>query len=98
MRWVDIHRRSLRQLLDVRGEQLAETGEARVLVQVRPRIPERAGNVLDVNRVAARDGLITERAERLQVALERHQIESPPVFLAGHALAVALLQRQKVGD
>ena len=46
---------------------------------------QRARDVLDVDRIAAHDGLIAERAERLQVPLQRHQIE--PASELGGVLA-----------
>ncbi len=63
------------------------------------RVAQRARDVLDVDGVAARDRLVAERAERLQVALQRHQIEAPPEFVVGRGRrAVARFQREEVGD
>src|SRR5262245_39954305 len=56
-------------------EQPAKTTESRVLVQILTRITERARDVLHVHRVASSRGLVSERAERLEVALQTHQIE-----------------------
>jgi hypothetical protein len=68
----------LSQLLDVLGEQLAQHAEARVAREIRTDVADGARHVLDVDRVLAGRGLIAERPERLQVALQRHQVESPP--------------------
>ena len=59
----------------MRRKDRPQTREARMLFEVRARVAQRAGDVLDVHRVAADRGLIAERAERFQVPLQRHQIE-----------------------
>src|SRR2546423_13469772 len=42
---------------------------------------ERSRNVLDVDRILPRGRLEAERAERLQIALESHEVEAPPELL-----------------
>ena len=59
-------------------EHAPQPREARVLLERAARVAQRARDVLDVHRVAARRRLVAERAERLQVALQRHQIEPAP--------------------
>ena len=43
---------ALPKLLDVAGENLAESREARILLEVRARVAQRARHVLDVHRIA----------------------------------------------
>src|SRR3954469_13910600 len=88
----------LYELLDMIREQFAKAIEPRVLREVRLRVAQGARDVLDVDRVLSRDRLVPEGAERLQVALQRHQIEPAPEFLHVHRFAVTLLQRQEVRD
>src|SRR5689334_21346022 len=61
------------ELFDALGEQVAQAREPRVLLEVRARVAERAGHVLDVHRIAPRRRLEAEGAERFQVPLQRHQ-------------------------
>ena len=65
----------------MRRQQFAQAAEARVALHVAAHVVQRARDVLDVHRVAARDRLEAERAERLQVALQRHQVEAPAELL-----------------
>src|SRR6476469_9420728 len=58
------------------GEYLPQPGEARVALEVGADVPQRSWHVLDVDRVSARQRLIAERPECLEVALHRHQVES----------------------
>src|SRR5688572_23388523 len=65
------------------GEQGAERREARHLVEVVAHVAERPGDVLDVDGVAPRGRLVAERAERLQVPLQRHQVETVAEMVLG---------------
>src|SRR6476661_106548 len=56
---------SLSEFVHVRGQQLAEAAELRQVVEVVAEVAERPRDVLDVDRVAARRGLVAERAEGL---------------------------------
>src|SRR5258707_12767641 len=84
----------LREFLDVPGEELAQPTKAWVFLQVRPRIAQRARHVLDIDGITPRHRLIAECAERLQVALQRHQIEAAAEFFA----VGVPLQREEVRD
>ena len=68
------------------------------LLEVRPDVSQRARHVLDVDGVAAGDGLVAERAERFQVALERHEIEPPPELAVRRGGTVAFLQGEEIRD
>src|SRR5688500_14231686 len=74
-------RRRSTKLVDVLGQHLPQAGESRVFLEVGARVGQRPGDVLDVDRIAPCGGLETERAEGLQVALQGHQVEAPPVLL-----------------
>ena len=68
----------------------------RILLEVRAHVAKRPGDVLDVDGVSARHGLVPERAERLQIALER-----PSGRIGGGTRppdARAALEREEVGD
>src|SRR5687768_12160437 len=47
------------------AEQLAQTGEPRIALEVHAHVIQRTWNVLDVHGIASRRRLMTERAERL---------------------------------
>src|SRR5437899_6312031 len=70
----------LSKFLHMRREKFPEPPEPWVLLQVPAHVAERARDVLDVHGIAASGGLIPERAERLQVALQRHEIEAAAEF------------------
>src|SRR5437763_14876867 len=80
------------ELVDMRREQFPQTGKSRVLFEGGSRVAGCAWHVLDIHRVTARHRLIPEGAERLQVSLERHQIEAPPELVA----VGAPFQREKI--
>ena len=65
----------LAQLVNVSGKQLAEAAEAVIPGKTRADVAERPGDVLDVGRSAPRRGLEAKRPERLQVALQRHEVK-----------------------
>src|SRR5258705_10354347 len=69
------------QFVQVLAEQLAEARESRMAQHVGAGVVQRARDVLDVDRVLARCGLEPERPERLEIALERHQVEAAPELL-----------------
>src|SRR5215831_17151796 len=85
----------LPELFDVCRQQLAEPIETGILFEIPTHVAQRARDVLDVDWIAARGGLVAERAERFQVALQRHEIEPAPELdvHAGHAL-----EREEVCD
>src|SRR6185436_7186870 len=73
--------RALRlQFVQVLRQQFPQAAESGVPIHGSARVGERARDVLDVNGVRPRGGLETKRAERLEVTLQRHQIESPREF------------------
>ena len=76
-------------------EQVAELAELRKQVQIVTDVMERSGYVLNVYGIAAGGCLVTEGAERLQVALQRHQIEPVTEFVF---LARLTFQREKVRE
>src|SRR4030095_1556026 len=59
------------------------------------RVAQRARNVLDVDGILPRGRLVAERAERLEVALQRHEIEPPAEF---GRLARPSRERQEIRD
>src|SRR5947208_109054 len=65
------------ELPNVASENVAQAGEAAVRLEVGSGVAERAWNVLNVYRVATGGRLIAEGAERLQVPLQRHEVEAP---------------------
>src|SRR5689334_22928515 len=87
------------QFLQMFRQQLAQAGKPRIADQIHSREIERARDVLDVHGVLARRGLEAERAERLEVALQRHQIKAPPELLRiTWRRQPAVAQREKEGD
>src|SRR5262245_8208513 len=85
----------LLKFFDERGERLSQPREALVLLEVRPHVAQCARNVLNVHGIPASGRLIAERAERFEIALKRHQVESASKFTRVGARA---LQREKVRD
>ena len=83
------------KLVDVRQQQFVQPREARIALQRIAHVAQRARHVLDVDRVLARRRLVAEGAHRLQVALQRHQVEAGAEVGFGDAAA---LERQEVGD
>src|SRR5215204_5146779 len=75
------------KFVDEPCEQVANPRELRQLIEVVANVAQRSGDVLDVNRVAPSGGLISKRAERLEVALQRHYVEPlpKPALFAGAA-------------
>src|SRR6187401_215578 len=71
---LEVGRWKLSELFDVFGEHLAQARKTRVTLNVVTHVSQRARDVLDVHRVAAGRCLEAEGAERLEIALERHQI------------------------
>src|SRR5688572_2351865 len=89
------------QFLHVFSQKFAQAREARVLCEIGLGVIQRPGDVLDVNRVAARRRLEAECAERLQVALQRHQVEAAAeLLLVGGAVGAGgrATQREKERD
>src|SRR5262245_64224019 len=66
------------QFLEVLGQEFAQAAESCVPIHVSARVCQCARDVLNVNGVGARSGLETEGAERLEIALQCHQIEPAP--------------------
>src|SRR5204863_5688324 len=77
----------------------AQAGEARISNEVPAREIERPRYVLDVHGVLPRGGLEPERAERLQIALQRHQVEAPPELLGvARPCLPAVAEREEEGN
>src|SRR5512132_3067904 len=74
---------ALPQFLDVSRQQLAQTRESGVLREIDARIAQRPRDVLDIHGIATCGGLITERAERLEIPLQRHQVEAAAELVGG---------------
>src|SRR5688572_30209365 len=70
----------LPQLVNVCRQQLAKAAETLVTGEVGPGVVQRPRNVLDVDRVPAVRRLEPEGAERLEVPLQRHQVDPAPVI------------------
>src|SRR6187549_3229560 len=87
---LEVGRWKLSELFDVFCEHLAEARKTRVTLNVVTHVSQRARDVLDVHRVAAGRCLEAECAERLEIALERHQIEAPPEHPRFHGGATVL--------
>ena len=51
-----------------------------IALEVRAHVAQRPRDVLDVDRIVPRRRLMAEGAERLQIALHRHQVEPAPVL------------------
>ncbi len=68
--------------------------EARILQEVRARVAQRPRHVLPVHRIVPNRCLVTERAERLEVPLERHHIER----LAERAAIVRVVAQARVEE
>src|SRR6185369_16130748 len=86
---------ALPELFDVRGEQLAQGSETRLLFEVVADVPEGPRNVLDVDGIAAGGRLVAERAEGFEVALQRHHVKTAPELRLRHRDS---LQGEEVGD
>src|SRR5262245_24182307 len=84
------------ELFQVFGEQLTQAAESRIFLEIASNVPQGPGHVLDVNRVTAGHGLEAERAERLEVALQGHQIEAAAEFAAG--IGGLPFEGQEIGD
>src|SRR4051812_7377750 len=83
------------QLVEVGRQQVPQPSEPGMATQIGAHIVQRARHVLDVDRIAARRGLKSERTERFEVALQGHQIETEPELLG--ILRYAAPQREEVG-
>src|SRR5262249_44808823 len=91
----------LLQFVNLVRKDVVQTSEPRVRVEIRAGVAERTWHVLNIDRIAAGGGLVTEGAERLQIALQGHEIESPSEFLRliGSRLRGApALEREEVRD
>ena len=78
------------------GEKVAQTHEPRVPLEVRPDVAQGTRHELDVDRISANGRLKAECPERLQIALQRHQIEPLAESIVGPGASAA--QREEESD
>src|SRR5688572_1313847 len=87
--------RELPEFFDVRRQQLPKPAELGQRLERVADVAERPRDVLDVDGVAPGRGLKAERAERLQISLQRHQAEAAAELVGPGGLS---LERQEIGD
>src|SRR5688572_11949961 len=79
---------------NVYRKDVREPAKPRIPAQILAHVVQGARNVLNVNRILPRGRLIAEGAERLEIALQRHQVEASSKLL--RLRRSAALKRQEI--